>query len=128
MRASGCFFSFGRKCISGSVFSGTKIDSVVFLLECDPFFHLFDSLESKKYYLSFQMKPQVERAIEILEQNIQKELILQCKFNQKFGSIVLIFTDNQIGDKGVIALSECLQSNSSLQKLYLGGKSNQNFK
>jgi hypothetical protein len=41
---------------------------------------------------------------------------------------ILIFTANQIGDEGAIALSECLKSNTSLQQLSLESKSNQNFK
>jgi hypothetical protein len=41
---------------------------------------------------------------------------------------ILIFTVNEIGVEGAIALSECLKSNSSLQKLYILGKSNQYFK
>jgi hypothetical protein len=42
-------------------------------------------------------------------------------------NIFLCFTENQIGVEGAIALSECLKSNSSLQILYLGGKSIRKF-
>jgi hypothetical protein len=72
----------------------------------------------------FQMDSQVKEAIEILKQNTQKKLYLnRCCNNLYF---LLLFLG--IGDEGTIELSEYLKSNSSLQKLYLVGMSNQNFK
>jgi hypothetical protein len=65
------------------------------------------------------MNPKVKEAIEILKQNTQKEFELNyCGNNIYF---LLLFLG--IGDEGAIALSECLKSNSSLQKLELYGKS-----
>jgi hypothetical protein len=40
---------------------------------------------------------------------------------------VLIFTGSHVADEGIIKLSECLKSNTSLRRLDLGGKSNQNL-
>jgi hypothetical protein len=70
------------------------------------------------------MNPELERAKEILNQNTQKELYLRNCGNKLY--FLLLFSD--IGDEGAIELSKYLKSNSSLQKLFLYGKSNRNFK
>jgi hypothetical protein len=52
-----------------------------------------------------------------------KNFVFNVSPTKILNELVLIFTDNQIGDQGATALSEYLKSNSTLQQLNLVGKS-----